>query len=153
ASSHCAGHWRRCDRPSCKSAWARPPGGVCLIRVWGTSSDVRVRMPTTSVLTSTLAFAMVGATERAAAAAFRTVGRGVEPAADAAAFAAMHAALAGIDMAGKVVIGSNNREGSHLLAVGEAAGTGRGPEVDLALDPLEGTTQTVKAMENALSVL
>ncbi|MBI1358832.1 MAG: class II fructose-bisphosphatase [Alphaproteobacteria bacterium] len=110
-------------------------------------------MLSSSVLTSTLAFAMLAATERAAAAAGETVGRGDEQAADAAAFGAMHAALSGIAMAGRVVIGSNNREGSHLLKVGDILGRGEAPEVDLALDPLEGTTLTVKAKENALSVL
>ncbi len=110
-------------------------------------------MQASSVLTSTLAFAMLAATERAAAAAGETVGRGDEQAADAAAFGAMHAALSGISMSGRVVIGSNNREGSHLLKVGETVGRSEAPEVDLALDPLEGTTLTVKAKENALSAL
>ena len=110
-------------------------------------------MPKSSVLSSTLAYALVAVTERAAAAAGRTVGRGDEQAADAAAFAAMHAALAEIDMAGRVVVSPDGREGSQLLAIGQTVGHGKAPELDVALDPLEGTTLTAKAMENALSVL
>ncbi len=110
-------------------------------------------MPKSSVLSSTLAYALVAVTERAAVAAGRTVGRGDEQAADAAAFAAMHAALAEIDMAGRVVVSPDGREGSQLLAIGQTVGHGKAPELDVALDPLEGTTLTAKAMENALSVL
>jgi fructose-1,6-bisphosphatase II / sedoheptulose-1,7-bisphosphatase len=106
-----------------------------------------------SVLSSTLAYALVAVTERAAAAAGHTVGRGDEQAADAAAFAAMHAALAEIDMSGRVMVSPDGREGSQLLTVGGVVGRGHGPELDVALDPLEGTTLTAKAMENALSVL
>lgn len=110
-------------------------------------------MSPSSVLASTLAYAFVAVTERTAAAAGRTIGRGDEQASDAAAFAEMHAALAEVDMAGRVAIGPDGREGSQLLAVGAEIGRGAGPELDLALDPLEGTTLTAKAMENALSVL
>jgi fructose-1,6-bisphosphatase II / sedoheptulose-1,7-bisphosphatase len=106
-----------------------------------------------SVLSSTLAYALVAVTERAAAAAGHTVGRGDEQAADAAAFAAMHAALAEIEMSGRVMVSPDGREGSQLLTVGGMVGRGHGPELDVALDPLEGTTLTAKAMENALSVL
>ena len=106
-----------------------------------------------SVLSSTLAYALVAVTERAAVAAGRTAGRGDEQAADAAAFAAMHAALGEIDMAGRVVVSPDGREGSQLLATGQTVGRGKAPELDVALDPLEGTTLTAKAMENALSVL
>jgi fructose-1,6-bisphosphatase II / sedoheptulose-1,7-bisphosphatase len=110
-------------------------------------------MQKSPVLSSTLAYALVAVTERAAVAADRTVGRGDEQAADAAAFAAMHAALAEIDMSGRIVVSPDGREGSQLLAVDGMVGGGAAPELDVALDPLEGTTLTAKAMENALSVL
>lgn len=92
-------------------------------------------------------------TEAAALAAARLVGRGDERAADQAAVDAMRKALNSIDIRGTVVIGEGERDEAPMLYIGESVGTGRGPEVDIALDPLEGTTLTAKAMPNALCVI
>ncbi|MDZ4762215.1 MAG: class II fructose-bisphosphatase [Alphaproteobacteria bacterium] len=106
-----------------------------------------------SVLTSVLAYATVGATERAATAAARFVGSGDERAADEAAIAAMHSAVDAIGMAGRVVIGEGEMDDAPMLYVGEGLGAGSGPDIDIALDPLEGATLVAKAMPNALAVL
>ena len=95
----------------------------------------------------------VWATEAAAVAAWKLVGRGDEMAADQAAVDAMRTALNGLDIAGRVVIGEGERDKAPMLYIGETVGKGLGPEIDIALDPLEGTTLTAKAMSNALAVL
>lgn len=92
-------------------------------------------------------------TEAAAIAASRLVGRGDERAADQAAVDAMRRALNTLDFEGTVVIGEGERDEAPMLFIGEKVGTGRGPKIDIALDPLEGTTLTAKAMENALAVV
>ncbi len=92
-------------------------------------------------------------TEAAAIAAARLRGRGDEKAADGAAVDAMRKELAKIDIRGRVVIGEGEMDESPMLYIGEQVGTGDGPEVDIAVDPLEGTTICAKAMPNALSVL
>jgi fructose-1,6-bisphosphatase II / sedoheptulose-1,7-bisphosphatase len=83
------------------------------------------------------------------------VGRGNEKAADAAAVEAMREALNGLDMHGTVVIGEGERDEAPMLYIGEKVGRGDGdsPAIDIALDPLEGTTITAKAGPNALAVL
>lgn len=96
---------------------------------------------------------LVRVTEAAALAASKLIGRGNEKAADAAAVDAMRKALNTLDMVGTVVIGEGERDEAPMLYIGEKVGTGRGPEVDIALDPLEGTTITAKAMPNALAVI
>jgi fructose-1,6-bisphosphatase II / sedoheptulose-1,7-bisphosphatase len=106
-----------------------------------------------SVLTSGLADSMVRVTEVAAIAAERLVGRGDEKKADAAAVDAMRTAFNAVDFRGRVVIGEGERDEAPMLYIGEEVGTGTGPEIDIALDPLEGTTLTAKAMSNALAVL
>ncbi|CAI8354000.1 MAG: fructose-bisphosphatase class II [Hyphomonadaceae bacterium] len=106
-----------------------------------------------SILVPYLSDAMVRVTELAAIAAERLAGRGDEKAADAAAVDAMRQAFNNIDFKGRVVIGEGERDEAPMLYIGEEVGTGLGPEVDIALDPLEGTTLTAKAMENALAVL
>ncbi|MCF6328808.1 MAG: class II fructose-bisphosphatase [Henriciella sp.] len=108
---------------------------------------------TTSILNPHLADAMVRVTEVAAIAAETMVGRGDEKAADAAAVDAMRAAFNAVDFKGRVVIGEGERDEAPMLYIGEEVGTGNGPEIDIALDPLEGTTLTAKAMANALAVL
>ena len=95
----------------------------------------------------------VAATEAAAAAAWKLVGRGDEKAADQAAVDAMRTALNGMDIDGRVVIGEGERDEAPMLYIGEKVGKGAGPEIDIALDPLEGTTLTAKAMANALAVM
>jgi fructose-1,6-bisphosphatase II / sedoheptulose-1,7-bisphosphatase len=93
------------------------------------------------------------ATEAAAVAAWELVGRGDEMAADQAAVDAMRTALNGLEIAGRVVIGEGERDEAPMLYIGETVGKGTGPEIDIALDPLEGTTLTAKAMANALAVM
>ncbi|MEL6861217.1 MAG: class II fructose-bisphosphatase [Pseudomonadota bacterium] len=96
---------------------------------------------------------MVRVTEKAAIAAETLAGRGDEKAADAAAVDAMRTAFNQVDFKGRVVIGEGERDEAPMLYIGEEVGTGTGPEIDIALDPLEGTTLTAKAMSNALAVL
>ncbi|MFN3212114.1 MAG: class II fructose-bisphosphatase [Henriciella sp.] len=106
-----------------------------------------------SVLIPHLADAMVRVTEKAAIAAEALAGRGDEKAADAAAVDAMRTAFNAVDFQGRVVIGEGERDEAPMLYIGEEVGTGNGPAIDIALDPLEGTTLTAKAMSNALAVL
>jgi len=96
---------------------------------------------------------MVRVTEAAAIACMPLIGRGDEKAADAAAVEAMRDALNSITIQGTVVIGEGERDEAPMLYIGEKVGRGRGPEVDIALDPLEGTTITATAGPNALAVL
>ncbi len=106
-----------------------------------------------SILAGTMADAMVRVTELTAIAASKEVGRGDEKKADQAAVDAMRTAFNAIDFQGRVVIGEGERDEAPMLYIGEEVGTGKGPEIDIALDPLEGTTLTAKAMANALAVL
>jgi fructose-1,6-bisphosphatase II / sedoheptulose-1,7-bisphosphatase len=113
-------------------------------------------MPTASqVLDRVLVLEMVRVTEAAAIAASEMVGRGDEKAADAAAVEAMRAALNELYMDGTVVIGEGERDEAPMLYIGEKVGSApdKGPKIDIALDPLEGTTITAKAGPNALAVL
>ena len=105
------------------------------------------------VLDRVLVLEMVRVTEAAAIAASTLVGRGDEKAAGAAAVEAMRAALNELDMDGTVVIGEGERDEAPMLFIGEKVGTGHGPEIDIALDPLEGTTICAKAGPNSLAVL
>ena len=104
-------------------------------------------------LSRTLTLEAVRVTEAAAIAAAKLVGRGDEKAADQAAVDAMRKALNGLDITGTVVIGEGERDEAPMLFIGEAVGTGKGPKVDIALDPLEGTTITAKGLPSALAVL
>lgn len=92
-------------------------------------------------------------TEAAAIAAARLRGRGNEKAADKAAVDAMRRELALLDIQGTVVIGEGEMDEAPMLFIGETVGSGEGPEVDIAVDPLEGTTICAKSMPNALAVL
>jgi fructose-1,6-bisphosphatase II / sedoheptulose-1,7-bisphosphatase len=107
------------------------------------------------VLDRVLVLEMVRVTEAAAISASNLVGRGDEKAADAAAVEAMRAALNELAMDGTVVIGEGERDEAPMLFIGEKVGSaiGTGPKIDIALDPLEGTTITAKAGPNALAVL
>jgi fructose-1,6-bisphosphatase II / sedoheptulose-1,7-bisphosphatase len=102
-----------------------------------------------------LVLEMVRVTEAAAIAASTLVGRGDEKAADAAAVEAMRAALNELYMDGTVVIGEGERDEAPMLYIGEKVGAapGKGPRIDIALDPLEGTTICAKAGPNSLAVL
>ena len=108
-----------------------------------------------NVLDRVLVLEMVRVTEAAAIAASRLIGRGDEKAADHAAVEAMRAALNELPMDGTVVIGEGERDEAPMLYIGERVGSARdsGPRIDIALDPLEGTTITAKAGPNALAVL
>ena len=107
------------------------------------------------ILDRVLVLEMVRVTEAAAIAAAKLIGRGDEKAADAAAVEAMRAALNELYMDGTVVIGEGERDEAPMLFIGEKVGSaiGTGPKIDIALDPLEGTTITAKAGPNALAVL
>lgn len=100
-----------------------------------------------------LALEAVRVTEAAALAASKTVGRGDEEAADKAAVDAMRDALNSLSIQGEVVIGEGERDEAPMLYIGEKVGNGHGPELDIALDPLEGTSITAKGGQNALAVL
>ncbi len=109
--------------------------------------------PISNTLDRVLVLEMVRVTEAAAIACSTMVGRGDEKAADAAAVEAMRAALNELDMDGTVVIGEGERDEAPMLFIGEKVGTGRGPAIDIALDPLEGTTICATAGPNSLAVL
>ena len=100
-----------------------------------------------------LALEAVRVTEAAALSASRLMGRGDEKAADQAAVDAMRQALNSLLIDGTVVIGEGERDEAPMLFIGEKVGTGQGPKIDIALDPLEGTTITAKGGANALAVL
>ena len=111
--------------------------------------------PRSSTLDRVLVLEMVRVTENAAIACSKLIGRGDEKAADAAAVEAMRDALNQLDFDGTVVIGEGERDEAPMLFIGEKVGRaqGSGPRIDIALDPLEGTTITAKAGPNALAVL
>ncbi|WP_371059853.1 class II fructose-bisphosphatase [Rhodosalinus sp. 5P4] len=100
-----------------------------------------------------LSLGLARVAEQAAIAASDLVGRGDEKAADQAAVNAMREQLNRLDIAGRVVIGEGERDEAPMLFIGEEVGTGNGPAVDIALDPLEGTTLTAKDMPGALTVI
>ncbi|MEH3053577.1 MAG: class II fructose-bisphosphatase [Patulibacter minatonensis] len=100
-----------------------------------------------------LALELVRVTEAAALAAARWIGRGDKEAADQAAVDAMRHVLGTISMDGMVVIGEGEKDEAPMLYNGEKIGDGTPPEVDIAVDPLEGTTLTAKGMPNALAVI
>jgi len=100
-----------------------------------------------------LALEVVRVTEAAALSASREVGRGDEKAADKAAVDSMRSALNSLSIKGRVVIGEGERDEAPMLYIGEEVGTGEGPHVDIALDPLEGTTITAKGGQNAMAVI
>lgn len=99
------------------------------------------------------ALEFVRVTEAAALESARMMGRGDEKAADHAAVEAMRATLSSIQFDGTVVIGEGERDQAPMLYIGEKVGKGGGPKLDLALDPLEGTTICAKGGNNALSVI
>jgi fructose-1,6-bisphosphatase II len=100
-----------------------------------------------------LALELVRVTEAAALAASGWVGRGEKESADQAAVDAMRLMLDTVEMNGVVVIGEGEKDEAPMLFNGEAVGSGRGPEVDVAVDPLEGTRLTALGMPNAIAVI
>ncbi|MDB5474673.1 MAG: glpX [Phenylobacterium sp.] len=105
------------------------------------------------VLDRSLVLDAVRVTEIAAIAAWELAGRGDEKAADQAAVDAMRTALNDLDLDGEIVIGEGERDEAPMLYIGEKVGRGGKTKIDIALDPLEGTTLTAKAMANALAVM
>lgn len=116
------------------------------------TSDLKDKV-ISSAIDINLSLDVVRVAEEAAIAAFGQVGGGDEEAADRAAVDAMRRALNDIDMDGRIVIGEGERDEAPMLYIGEKVGTGVGPAIDIALDPLEGTTLAAKAMANALTVI
>ena len=106
-----------------------------------------------TIISTQYASGIVAATEKAAIASSMLIGLGDEKSADQKAVDAMRTALNQIDFKGRIVIGEGERDEAPMLYIGEEVGTGRNHEVDIALDPLEGTTITAKGMPNSLSVI
>jgi fructose-1,6-bisphosphatase II / sedoheptulose-1,7-bisphosphatase len=100
-----------------------------------------------------LSLEIVRVTERAAVAAARLRGRGAEKMSDQAAVDAMRRELSGLAIEGTVVIGEGKMDEAPMLFIGEKVGTGAGPKVDIAVDPLEGTTLCAKNMPGAIATL
>ena len=109
-------------------------------------------MTSNSSMDRNLALETVRVTEAAALAASRLMGRGDEKAADQAAVTAMRETLNSLSIDGTVVIGEGERDEAPMLFIGEEVGAG-GPKIDIALDPLEGTTLTAKGGPNAMAVI
>jgi len=110
-------------------------------------------MPESIPMDRNLALEVVRVTEAAALAASRQMGRGDEKAADQVAVDAMRTALNSLAIQRTVVIGEGERDEAPMLYIGEKVGLGEGPEIDIALDPLEGTTITAKGLTNSLAVI
>ncbi len=110
-------------------------------------------MPESIPMDRNLALEVVRVTEAAALAASKQMGRGDEKAADQVAVDAMRTALNSLSIQGTVVIGEGERDEAPMLYIGETVGLGEGPEIDIALDPLEGTTITAKGLTNSLAVI
>src|ERR1700712_2581806 len=100
-----------------------------------------------------LALELVRVTEAAAMAAARWVGRGDKNGADGVAVNAMRVMISTIQMNGVVVIGEGEKDNAPMLFNGEEVGDGDGPECDVAVDPVDGTTLTAKGMSNAVAVM
>src|SRR5271154_6758182 len=111
------------------------------------------RSMSSNLLDRSLVMEAVRVTEAAAIAAWELAGRGDEKAADQAAVDAMRTALNELPIEGVIVIGEGERDEAPMLYIGEKVGKGSGHRIDIALDPLEGTTLTAKAMANALAVM
>src|SRR5579872_6622823 len=112
-------------------------------------------MPETVAMDRNLALEAVRVTEAAALSASRLMGRGDEKAADQAAVNAMREALNGLSIDGTVVIGEGERDKAPMLYIGEKVGSapGKGTKIDIALDPLEGTTICAHGSANAMAVI
>jgi fructose-1,6-bisphosphatase II / sedoheptulose-1,7-bisphosphatase len=106
-----------------------------------------------AIIARSLTLELVRVTERAALASAEWRGKGDEQAADAAAVAAMRAELQRVGVAGRIVIGEGERDKAPMLFIGEEVGKGDGPQVDIAVDPLEGTTLCAKNQPDSICVL
>ena len=110
-------------------------------------------MPPLLLAESALDARFLAATAAAAAAARRWVGSGDGMAVDAAAVAAMRAALSGVDVDGRVVVGEGEKDAAPMLHLGERFGTGAGPSVDIAVDPVDGTRLAAAGLAGAMAVM
>lgn len=119
------------------------------------SPKPRRRKPKRKVISMdrNLALEVVRATEAAAIGAARWMGLGKEKAADQAAVDALRSTLNSMDIKGRIVIGEGERDEAPMLYIGEEVGNGKGPDLDIALDPLEGTTLTAHGNNGALAVI
>lgn len=106
-----------------------------------------------AIIDRSLTLELVRVTERAAIAAAKWRGKGEEKAADAAAVEAMRAELGRVNINGRIVIGEGERDEAPMLFIGEVVGSGNGPDVDIAVDPLEGTTLCAKNQPDSICVL
>lgn len=116
-------------------------------------TPVDLHVDTTVLPDHNLALDLVRVTEAAAMAAGRWVGRGDKNGADEVAVNAMRVLISSIPMNGTVVIGEGEKDNAPMLYNGEQVGDGTGPECDVAVDPIDGTTLTAKGMNNAIAVL
>ena len=115
--------------------------------------STHISVPPQLLLERILTLEIVRVTERAAVSAARLRGHGNEKAADQAAVDAMRRELNKLPIEGTVVIGEGERDEAPMLFIGETVGTGQGPKIDIALDPLEGTTLCAKAMPGAIATM
>lgn len=106
-----------------------------------------------NVCSHSLVMDFLAATQQAAAAAYPWIGRGNKNEADGAGTSAMRAQMNEIDMSGVIVIGEGEMDEAPMLYINETLGTGNGPEVDIAVDPIEGTTLMAKGQDNSLAVI
>src|SRR5215207_11513018 len=117
------------------------------------SSASETILPSGGGLDRNLAFELCRVTEAAALAAARWMGRGDKNNIDQAAVTAMRTTLSNVDMDGIVVIGEGEKDEAPMLYIGERVGNGLKPEVDVAVDPIDGTTLLSKGLPNALAVI
>lgn len=117
------------------------------------ADSMRAMSPSAPQPERNLALELVRVTEAAAMAAGRWVGRGDKNDADGVAVEAMRYMISTVEMRGTVVIGEGEKDNAPMLFNGEEVGDGSGPECDVAVDPIDGTTLTAKGMSNAISVL
>ena len=151
-----AGHERKLSAACCAAVTVS--NGAPRGRVRGRRRDCVYAHHVTGATTDprpdrNLALELVRVTEAAALGAARLIGRGDKEAADAAAVDAMRHMLGSVDMDGVVVIGEGEKDNAPMLFNGESIGNGSEPSVDIAVDPLEGTTLTARGMPSALSVI
>ena len=114
---------------------------------------LRASEPVPAEISRNLALELVRVTEAGALASARWMGRGDKNTADGAAVDAMRRALGRIPMDGVVVIGEGEKDEAPMLYIGEKIGTGEPPQVDVAVDPIDGTTLLSKGLPNAISVV
>jgi fructose-1,6-bisphosphatase II / sedoheptulose-1,7-bisphosphatase len=117
------------------------------------TKDTDIHVHPKEVIERILSMELVRVTERAAVSAARLRGRGDEKAADQAAVDAMRRELNKLPIDGTIVIGEGERDEAPMLFIGEKVGNGTGPKVDIAVDPLEGTTLCAKDMPGAIAVM